>query len=111
MPPRVRSTQSGEGRITMHKLAITTACFVTVLGLIGWAQSARQVAGQAPGMYSQQQAVRGKALFESACASCHTADPAKRAETDYPMRLPIALSGEIFLQKWHTVGDLYSKVS
>jgi mono/diheme cytochrome c family protein len=95
----------------MHKIALSTLSFVAVLGFVGWAQSARQTASPPQATYSQQQATRGKALFAAHCASCHTADPAKPVETDYPMRLPIALSGELFLQKWRTVGDLYSKVS
>jgi mono/diheme cytochrome c family protein len=95
----------------MRKIAITTASFVAVLGVAGWAQSSRPPANQSEATYSQQQATRGKALFAANCASCHTADSGRPAETDYPMRLPIALSGELFLQKWRTVGDLYSKVS
>ncbi len=95
----------------MHKIAISTASFVAGLGLIGWAQAGRQISTSARATYGETQATRGKTLFAAHCASCHTADPAKPVETDYPMRLPIALSGELFLQKWRTVGDLFSKIS
>jgi cytochrome c2 len=75
----------------------------------GWTQSTRQPT--ASGFYSAEQAGRGKALFATACARCHTADASKPADTEIPKRLPIALAGPTFMQKWATTGDLFSKVS
>jgi cytochrome c2 len=81
---------------------------VTVAGA-GWTQTIRPPASR--GFYAAEQAARGKTLFASACASCHTADASGPAVTDIPKRLPIALAGPTFIRKWATTGDLFSKVS
>jgi mono/diheme cytochrome c family protein len=46
------------------------------------------------GIYSTEQAERGKAIFDKICASCHTFQPSAKSK-DNP-----DLGGEAFLTKW-----------
>lgn len=94
--------------MSVVQLVSSVVMAVTVAGA-GWTQANRDATH--PGYYSTEQATRGKALFASACASCHTADAARPADAEIPKRLPIALAGPMFLRKWATTGDLFSKVS
>jgi mono/diheme cytochrome c family protein len=90
------------------RIVLSATLTITVAGA-GWTQSTRSPTTS--GFYSTEQAARGKALFATACASCHTADAARPADSEIPKRLPIALAGPIFTRKWATTGDLFSKVS
>ncbi|MGD8282000.1 MAG: cytochrome c [Gemmatimonadota bacterium] len=58
------------------------------------------------GVYSQNQAARGRETFGASCAACHSADLSGRG--------PIpALRGDSFTGNRHggTVGDLYERIS
>ena len=59
----------------------------------------------ADGVYSQEQAERGRTQYESTCASCHGA---RAAGSD----VGPALSGAYFLETWSGVGlnELYTRV-
>jgi mono/diheme cytochrome c family protein len=90
----------------MRNLLVIGAVLIATAG--AWAQPRTDTSS---GFFSAPQATRGKALFATACAACHTADAAAPAESEIPKRLPIALAGSSFLRKWATTGDLFSKVS
>src|SRR5262245_32599693 len=98
----------GGAGLSLGRIFSSAELLLTVAGA-GWTQSARPPS--ASGFYSAEQAGRGKALFASACGSCHTADASRPADTEIPKRLPIALAGPTFMRKWATTGDLFSKVS
>ena len=57
------------------------------------------------GIYTQQQASRGKAIYTQQCASCHGADLNGGEEAP-------ALTGGAFLGNWRSrsVGELFDKV-
>jgi aldose sugar dehydrogenase len=57
------------------------------------------------GVYTQEQANRGKALYAEQCASCHGAELGGGQETP-------ALTGDKFLSKWHnrSVDELFENV-
>ena len=57
------------------------------------------------GNYTEEQAQRGKALYKSACASCH--GETLSGGDDAP-----ALAGGTFLDNWYgqTVGELFSQI-
>ncbi|MBJ18338.1 MAG: hypothetical protein CL933_02835 [Deltaproteobacteria bacterium] len=59
------------------------------------------------GFYTREQAALGARVFEADCASCHTVDPT--APSDETDARRIALSGETFARKWHSVAGLYHK--
>src|ERR1700719_3015084 len=82
-----------------HKRIILAAAFV--LGLAA-AQSPGSVWD---GVYSDQQAGRGAALYQTACASCHGDKLQGKGQTP-------ALTGTDFVMNWSgmTVGDLFDKI-
>ena len=57
------------------------------------------------GVYSDQQAGRGAALYQTACASCHGDKLQGKGQTP-------ALTGSDFIMNWNgmTVGDLFEKM-
>jgi mono/diheme cytochrome c family protein len=59
------------------------------------------------GIYTEQQATRGKELFTKSCVECHGAELAGLEDIIPP------LAGEVFLKVWtgRTVGDLFEQVS
>jgi mono/diheme cytochrome c family protein len=67
------------------------------------------------GLYSEEQAVRGKAEFAKSCAACHTIDKslgdtfAKNPPASAGV-IKLPLAGGNVIAKWRTVGDLFSKV-
>jgi quinoprotein glucose dehydrogenase len=57
---------------------------------------------RSPGrFYTQEQASHGAAVFERACASCHSVN---RSDLS-----PVGLSGGEVMKKWHSVAGLYHK--
>ena len=87
---------------------------VAAAALIGVAAQGEAPGGEAEAYYTAAQAVRGQALFQRHCGSCHAAerDPAAAK----PSRLPGAtnLGGRIIVDKknngrriWTTVYNLY----
>ena len=56
-------------------------------------------------IYSEDQAARGKLVYEASCSACHLADLSGSAQGR-------ALAGEPFKQDWYedTVGNLYSRL-
>jgi len=77
------------------------AAMAVVCGVLG-AQASRSVWD---GVYSEEQAQRGKALYAKECASCH-GDALTGGEEAPP------LAGEAFLANWNglTVGDLFERI-
>lgn len=57
------------------------------------------------GIYTQEQAGRGQALYAKSCSSCHREDLEGHGTTP-------SLAGEEFVEKWdgQTVGDLFEKM-
>lgn len=55
------------------------------------------------GMFTDQQAERGRAVFEAHCAACHDGNKSGEAP---------ALAGDTFFRNWegHTAGRLYTKI-
>ena len=87
---------------------------------MGWARHAKIIlavvfvielaAAQSPasvwdGVYSDAQAARGAALYQTACASCHGDKLQGKGQTP-------ALTGSDFVMNWNgmTVGDLFDKM-
>jgi S-disulfanyl-L-cysteine oxidoreductase SoxD len=91
-----------------HRLVIATALFVAAAG------GALTVAQQAPaapksiwdGVYTQEQADRGAAAYQTNCASCHGAN----LDGDARFR---PVQGDVFQGRWdtRTVGALHKYVS
>lgn len=78
--------------------------------VLGLAFMLRLVAAQSPatvwdGVYSEMQAGRGGALYQTACASCHGNKLQGKGQTP-------ALTGSDFTMNWNgmTVGDLFDKM-
>ena len=82
-----------------HTKIILAMAFV--LGLVG----AQSPASVWDGVYSDQQAARGAALYQTACASCHGDKLQGKGQTP-------ALAGSDFVMDWNgmTVGDLFDKM-
>jgi alcohol dehydrogenase (cytochrome c) len=85
--------------------ALSAIIFCTIAGLAllsTTSASSQSTQGQAK-LYTQDQANRGKALYETKCASCHGLNLEGTPAT--------ALAGEPFMAKWgqgkHTIDDLY----
>jgi mono/diheme cytochrome c family protein len=87
---------------------------------MGWARHAKIIlavvfvielaAAQSPasvwdGVYSDAQAARGAALYQTACASCHGDKLQGKGQTP-------ALTGSDFVMNWNgmTLGDLFDKI-
>ena len=94
-----------------RNLRIATVALIALVtvGALGSAPRAQQ-ADQASrsvwdGVYTQEQAKRGEALYGRECASCHGPDLAGADEVP-------ALSGPAFLANWEglTMGDLFERV-
>ncbi|HEY5617527.1 MAG TPA: cytochrome c [Vicinamibacterales bacterium] len=78
-----------------------------VLAVVSGLQIARaQAASLAAGVYTEEQAKRGAALYKEQCAACH-GDDLKGNEI-----IP-GLTGETFVMNWRgkTVGDLFDKIT
>ena len=77
---------------------------LTVLAIasIAVAQTSRSVGD---GVYTQEQANRGKTAYTAQCVSCHGAEMRGNDETP-------GLTGDAFLANWHkrSVDDLFEKV-
>ena len=84
---------------TRHTKNILPVVFV--LGLAG----AQSTASVWDGVYSDAQAARGAALYQTACASCHGDKLQGKGQTP-------ALTGSDFVMNWKgmTVGDLFDKI-
>ena len=87
----------------MHRLALTTALLL-VVAFGGWAQGNRKPAPASERFYSEQQAKRGKDQYNQNCSKCHL-DNLRGVGSAPP------LVGDEFRQRWHSVGDLFSKTS
>jgi len=95
------------------KLKIKIAVVVIIgLAAIGVCRPALRAQQSAPasrsvwdGVYTEEQAKRGEALYGQECAKCHGADLSGLDEAP-------ALSGGAFLANWNelTVGDLFERV-
>ena len=92
----------------MHRKidSILAACAVV------WAASGLHAALQAQvaaadGVYTEEQATRGKELFTKTCTECHGAELNGMEDIIPP------LTGEIFLKTWQgkSVGDLFDQIS
>ena len=84
---------------TRRKKIILAAAFVLGLAV------AQSPASVWDGVYSDQQAGRGAALYQTACASCHGDKLQGKGQTP-------ALTGSDFVMNWTgmTVGDLFDKI-
>jgi mono/diheme cytochrome c family protein len=81
-----------------------TKIILAVAFVIGLA-AAQSPASVWEGVYSGQQAARGAALYQTACASCHGDKLQGKGQTP-------ALAGSDFVMNWSgmTVGDLFDKI-
>jgi cytochrome c2 len=108
----MRDLRSKNPRVMTRTSATRVACRIGGAALLTCTLAATVPAQPAAGgLYSAEQASRGKIAFAASCASCHTADAQTLAASEIPRQLPIALAGPSFLRKWATVRDLFSKVS
>src|SRR5262245_45861404 len=93
----------------------TIAILLLLLCAISGYVFAAPQADSTTGLYGADQGVRGKATFTRSCAACHTIDKSQgdAFEKNAPagasfVKLPLA--GGNVINKWRTVGDLFSKV-
>src|SRR5262245_57858288 len=89
--------------------AIAVIISLAVIGVFSSATGAKE-SGQSPrsvwdGVYTEEQAKRGEALYSRECSACHASDLSGNDEAP-------ALSGPGFLANWSglTVGDLSERV-
>lgn len=103
--------------VTPRRLAVVAIALLSTL--IGYSQSSRMRSAGSQGFYTQDQAARGKAAYGANCARCHLeslkgkcdenlADAGEYICASRGSAPPLV--GQGFLQRWHTVGDLYSRV-
>src|SRR5215470_18129319 len=88
------------------KIAFVAGASLAVIGAFRSAAGAQEPSRSVwDGMYSEEQAKRGAALYGRECASCHGSDLTGADEVP-------ALSGPAFLANWDglTVGDLSERV-
>src|SRR5271157_4911170 len=88
------------------KLAVAGAIGATLIGAFSWELVAQDTTSSVwDGVYTQAQADRGKALYNSSCAACH-GDQLNGGET-----APALVGGE-FLSNWNglTVGQLFDRI-
>jgi mono/diheme cytochrome c family protein len=103
----------------MHRL---TSFVVLVFAIVsvGYAQSNRAPVNSSRRYFTREQATRGKAAYMEHCSRCHfeslkgkcegenIADPGEYICASVGNAPPLV--GATFLQRWYTVGDLYSRV-
>lgn len=88
----------------MFRRIFVAAVLMFVFTSAGGAQGDRTANGSR-GYYSKQQASRGRQLYAQHCASCHLGDLRGSVNSGPSLR------GDQFLQRWYTVGDLFSMTS
>jgi|SRR5215510_1643268 len=91
---------------TKIKIAIVASAGLAVIGVFHAATGAQEASRSVwDGVYTEEQARRGAALYGRDCASCHGTDLTGADEVP-------ALSGPAFLANWDglTVGDLSERV-
>ena len=88
------------------KIAVVAGASLAVIGVFHAATGAQEASRSVwDGVYTEEQAKRGAALYARECASCHGTDLTGADEVP-------ALSGPAFLANWNglTVGDLSERV-
>ena len=98
------------------KITIPVTAALLILGAAFYSR----VEAQAPssvwaGVYTQQQAKRGEALYKQECAACHGAVLEGDGQTERAQRLERALpplSGDVFKGNWNgrPLSDLFDKI-
>jgi mono/diheme cytochrome c family protein len=87
-------------------LAVAIIAGAAAIGAFSWKLAAQDTSSSVwDGVYTQAQADRGKALYNSGCAACH-GDQLNGGET------APALAGGEFLSNWNgqTVGQLFDRI-
>src|SRR5882724_7035593 len=79
--------------------------FILIMLAVALAAAAQTSRSISDGVYTQEQANRGKTAYAEQCASCHGAELRGDAETP-------AITGNTFLAKWnnHSVDELFESV-
>ena len=102
----------------MNRL-IAAAALVFAGAVGGYAQSAGQSRSESQATYSKAQADRGKALYAQSCSTCHLEslkgncageDLSSTAYVCGATGSAPPLVGAPFMQRFHSVGDLHSRV-
>jgi mono/diheme cytochrome c family protein len=102
----------------MNRL-IAAAALVFAIGVGAYAQSTGQGSNESPAAYSKSQADRGRALYGQYCSTCHLESlKGNCAAEDLSSTTYVCgatgsappLVGAAFMQRFHSVGDLYSRV-
>ena len=91
-------------RLTARAAASGAAMLVLTATFGVWAQTASRANSASRTFYTTEQAQQGKELYAQNCSKCHL-ENLKGAGTAPP------LVGDVFVQDYYTVGDLFSKVS
>src|SRR5579872_6522278 len=88
---------------------------------IGYSQSAPPVVSSIRVSYSKEQATRGKLEYNQNCGKCHMENLRGKCEgenvsdaTEYicaAVGNAPPLVGKTFLQRWYSVGDLFSQIN
>ena len=83
------------------KFRWVTLIALVLTGASGYTVWAAGDTGPEGGFYTQQQADKGARIFRNDCSGCH------RVDREPPFLDPLV--GDAFIQKWHSVADLYHK--
>ena len=102
----------------MYRLITAAALLALTIGLAGYTQTSPPTSSSSPS-YGKDQADRGKAIYSQYCSKCHLDNlkgncPAEDlSTTSYICAAPgnaPALIGGSFMQRFYSVGDVYSRV-
>ena len=99
-------------------MKITISAIITLLvagGLFYSRVNAQEPASVWGGVYTEQQAKRGEALYKKECASCHGDALEGNAQTERAQKLERVLpplSGDVFKGNWNgrPLSDLFDKI-
>jgi cytochrome c len=91
-----------------HFATATIIPFVTIL-MLQWTARAQPTRSVWDGVYTEEQALRGKNLYAQQCASCHSPDLTGGASGG---DVAPPLAGSEFMTGWDglTVGDLFDRI-
>ena len=89
------------------RIHIVIAACAVVWATSGLQSALRAQSTVADGVYSEEQATRGKELFTKTCTECHGEELSGMEDIIPP------LTGEIFFETWQgrSVGDLFDQIS
>jgi len=100
-------------------IAVAAIAFVVMMTTSVYTQSSSRVAAGSQPSYTAAQAERGKVVYGQACATCHLANLKGKCSAEELSSASYVcgatgnappLVGASFMKRFHSVGDLYSRV-